>query len=80
MPRMDRRPTTAPSPHTTLVGPRIRLEPLRPEHEEALARHALDPRLWAFTQQRLLSREALREYLAKALAERDQGVAVPFVG
>jgi kynurenine formamidase/RimJ/RimL family protein N-acetyltransferase len=76
---MDRNATTAPSPATTLTGTRIRLEPLRAEHVDELAPHAVDPALWAFTQQRILSRHDLQKNVGDALAERDKGLAVPFV-
>jgi len=32
--------------HVTLAGPRVRLEPLEPRHEEALWAVAQDPRIW----------------------------------
>ncbi|HEY9426970.1 MAG TPA: GNAT family protein, partial [Gemmatimonadaceae bacterium] len=55
------------------------LEPLELSHAEELLEVALEPELWRFTTKRIDSREALRNYLEIAMAERDAGVSLPFM-
>jgi RimJ/RimL family protein N-acetyltransferase len=62
----------------TLEGRHVRLEPLQPTHSAALLEVALDPRIWEFSSSRLQSAADVEEYVAKALAARDDGTAVPF--
>ena len=68
-----------PSPSATLVGRRIRLEPLQLAHADELAPITIDPTLWAYTQQKIDSRQSLADNLRAVLAERDRGTAVPFL-
>ena len=63
----------------TLAGRHVRLEPLELSHAEELLEVALEPELWRFTTKRIDSREALRNYLEIAMAERDAGVSLPFM-
>jgi N-acetyltransferase len=63
----------------TLAGRHVRLEPLELSHAEELLEVALEPELWRFTTKRIDSREALRNYLDIAMAERDAGVSLPFM-
>lgn len=62
----------------TLEGRHVRLEPLELEHIDELWEVAQAPELWRWTAAKLHSREALRDYLAPALADRERGVALPF--
>src|SRR5690349_9003556 len=62
----------------TLEGRHVRLEPLELEHVDELWAVAQAPELWQWTAAKLHSREALRDYLAPALADRERGVALPF--
>jgi len=63
----------------TLAGRHVRLEPLTMGHADALWAVGQDPELWRFTITRVDSPAAMREYVATALAEREQGLALPFV-
>lgn len=62
-----------------LTGRVVRLVPLGTEHLDALLPVAADEELWRFTPTAASTPESLREYVATALAERDAGVALPFV-
>jgi RimJ/RimL family protein N-acetyltransferase len=65
---------------TTLSGSHVRLEPLRPDHADALvaASAGADPELypWSPVPQ---TREDAARYVETALGWRDAGTAVPFV-
>jgi RimJ/RimL family protein N-acetyltransferase len=63
----------------TLAGRHVRLEPLELSHADELLEVALEPELWRFTTRRVDSPEMLRSYLETAMAERDAGVALPFI-
>jgi RimJ/RimL family protein N-acetyltransferase len=65
---MDIRPVT-------LEGQYVRLEPLSPDHVDALWPAAAPPEVWAFTSAKMHTIDDLRAYLAEALADRN---AVPF--
>ncbi|HEX5480536.1 MAG TPA: GNAT family protein [Dehalococcoidia bacterium] len=62
----------------TLEGRHVRLEPLELEHMDELWEVAQAPELWRWTATKIHSREALRDYLVSALADRERGVALPF--
>lgn len=63
----------------TLQGSIVRLEPLSPGHVVALAEVGLDPELWRWQPAPIASVEDMHSYVATALAQQDQGVALPFV-
>ncbi len=63
----------------TLAGRHVRLEPLELSHVDELLEVALAPELWRFTTGRVDSREALANYVTRAVAERDAGVSLPFI-
>jgi RimJ/RimL family protein N-acetyltransferase len=63
----------------TLVGRRVRLEPLElKRHFEGLAAIGLDSDLWRWTLNRCETEESLRQYLQTALIEQSQGRSLPF--
>ena len=61
-----------------LAGQTVRLEPLGPEHAAGIAAVGLDPELWGITMTSLGSAADVDEYIATAVREREQGLAVPF--
>jgi RimJ/RimL family protein N-acetyltransferase len=64
----------------TLEGRLVRLEPLRPEHEEALWEASRDPRTWRWlsvVQPR--TRDEWRAFLGAALDAAERGVELPLV-
>jgi N-acetyltransferase len=62
----------------TLEGARVRLEPLRGEHQAALCAVGLDDELWRWSPKPLRTAGDMAAYIAFALAERDAGRALPF--
>jgi RimJ/RimL family protein N-acetyltransferase len=62
----------------TLVGARIRLEPLGPEHLPDLERVAFDVPLWRWTIMGPQDEAGLRRWLETALANADAGTERPF--
>lgn len=62
----------------TLVGRRVRLEPLATSHLDDLARVGLDPAIWTWTIARPADRDGLRAWLELALANAASGTEVPF--
>ena len=62
----------------TLEGTHVRLEPLSRDHLPRLLEVGLDPSLWAWTVTRVQSADDFRRYVETAIAEREQGVALPF--
>ena len=61
-----------------LEGPRIRLEPLRPDHLADLALVAFDPSLWQWTIMGPQGEAGLRGWLETALANAEAGTERPF--
>src|ERR1700733_10070627 len=61
-----------------LEGKYVRLEPLSMSHFDQLCEVALDETLWRWTTRALKTPDDLRTYIQEALAERDQGKALPF--
>lgn len=61
-----------------LEGPRIRLEPLRPDHFADLALVALDPTLWQWTIMGPQDEAGLRRWVELALANAEAGTERPF--
>ena len=63
----------------TLDGTRVRMEPLDlARHFAGLCEIGLDDDLWRWTQDHPRSADELRAYLEHALAEQEQGRAIPF--
>lgn len=62
----------------TIEGERVRLEPLGPQHVEALAEVGLAPELWTWTVSRVRSAEEMRAYVEAALARQRAGTDLPF--
>jgi N-acetyltransferase len=63
----------------TLRGRRIRLEPLRLDHVEALAQVGLDPSLWVWQPRIITTIDEMRAYVLEALDGQRHGVYLPFV-
>jgi RimJ/RimL family protein N-acetyltransferase len=57
----------------------VRLEPLTADHESHLAAVGLDPDLWRLQPSTIASLEDMKDYVATALAEQDEGVSLCFV-
>jgi RimJ/RimL family protein N-acetyltransferase len=62
-----------------LEGPRVRLEPMRRDHLDALTEAGRYEDLWTFTRAKATTRETMSEYIEAALAEAAAGTALPFV-
>jgi len=62
-----------------LRGTAVRLEPLTSKHSPALARVGLEPELWRLIPTPVTTAAEMDTYVARALDEARQGVAVPFV-
>ena len=63
----------------TLEGHGVRLEPLAPEHRDALAKAAADGELWQLWFTSVPEPRETEAYIAQALAGRDAGHMLPFV-
>ena len=64
----------------TLAGRIVRLEPLRPEHEERLWLASRDPRTWRWLNVvQPQTREEWRDWFDQALAAAAAGTEIPFV-
>ena len=63
----------------TLEGHGVRLEPLAPEHRDALAKAAADGELWQLWFTSVPEPQQTEAYIAQALAGRDAGHMLPFV-
>jgi N-acetyltransferase len=73
---MDRKPMVVEP--VTLAGDYVRLEPLTIDHVDALSAVGLEPALWTWIPDAVLTREQMRDYVEKALAEQTAGRALPF--
>jgi RimJ/RimL family protein N-acetyltransferase len=62
-----------------LSGNFVRLEPLKIDHVQALARVGLEPELWRWIPARVTTPEEMRAYVMTALDEQRQGMSLPFV-
>lgn len=62
-----------------LAGRHVRLEPLQSEHADPLLRAAADGELWKLWFTSVPGPDTVQAYVAKALADRDAGTAMPFV-
>ena len=61
-----------------LSGRRVRMEPLREDHADDLARVAFDAPVWRWTIARPQTESGLRDWIATALANAAEGTEVPF--
>ncbi len=62
-----------------LEGRLVRLEPLRPDHEDGLWEASRDPRTWRWLSVlQPQTREAWSAFVAQALAAAEDGVEIPF--
>jgi N-acetyltransferase len=65
-------------PPVTLTGEVVSLVPLSIDHAEALLDAAHSDEIWQYTLDRPQTMETMRDYIARALAERDNQTAIPF--
>jgi N-acetyltransferase len=63
----------------TLTGDHASVEPLAPEHEQALERAAADGELWSLWYTSVAPPGKMRQYIATALDMRERLDAMPFV-
>ena len=63
----------------TLAGKRVRLEPMLPDHLDALTIAGGYEVLWRWTVSKADTPEGMKEYVAAAFADAAAGVALPFV-
>lgn len=63
----------------TLEGKRVRLEPMKAEHLDALTEAGAFEELWKWTRNYAHTPESMKEYVDDALAEAAKGAALPFV-
>jgi len=61
-----------------LLGDRVILEPMRPEHLDGLVSRGLDESIWRIAVDRIRGREEMAKYVDDALRDRELGSAVPF--
>lgn len=66
------------SQHIILENHIARLEPLGPEHFEALCAIAMDKDIWQFTSSRIGNIADFQHYFDQALNERKAGLSYPF--
>jgi RimJ/RimL family protein N-acetyltransferase len=70
---------TSPVPHlVTLTGQVVTLEPLSLEHAGGLLEAAQSEEIWRHTIDEPRTLDAMSEYIAGALSDRDAGTAIPF--
>ena len=62
-----------------LLGQRVILEPMRPEHLDGLASIGLEESIWRIAVEGIRDREEMAKYVGEALRDRELGKAVPFV-
>lgn len=62
----------------TLEGSHVRLEPLRAGHLDALCAVGLDPEIWRWSPQPVVTRDDMAAYLSAALSAHERGEALPF--
>ena len=63
----------------TLEGKVVRLEPMSSEHLDGLWEAGSDETLWRLIPTNIASIDDMRRYVETAFADRDRGVALPFV-
>ena len=64
---------------TTLQGERISLRPLQYSDANALVQAAADGELWNLWYTQVPGPETIRAYMARAMADREAGTAMPFL-
>ena len=62
----------------TLSGQTVSLEPLSMEHAGALLEAAQSEEIWLHTLDKPRTMEAMQDYIARALGERDNNTGIPF--
>lgn len=62
-----------------LEGAHVSLEPLQPHHGEDLLAAAADGELWNLWYTQVPGPETIRAYVARAMADREAGTAMPFL-
>jgi RimJ/RimL family protein N-acetyltransferase len=62
----------------TLRGGHIELQPLRPEHAQALLEAAQAEEIWAWMPARLMDRQAMNQAIAEMLEAESAGTEYPF--
>jgi RimJ/RimL family protein N-acetyltransferase len=62
----------------TLAGQTVSLEPLSMEHAGALLEAAQSEEIWLHTVDKPRTMEAMQDYIARALGERDNKTGIPF--
>jgi N-acetyltransferase len=62
----------------TLAGQAVSLEPLSMEHADALLEAAQSEEIWLHTLDKPQTMDAMQDYIARALGERDNGTGIPF--
>jgi RimJ/RimL family protein N-acetyltransferase len=63
----------------TLQGRHVRIEPMAPEHHDELVAAASDGELWKLWFTSVPRPEAMKDWIAAALAQREDSGAMPFV-
>ncbi|WP_144138209.1 GNAT family N-acetyltransferase [Paraburkholderia sp. BCC1884] len=63
----------------TLTGKTVELQPLQPEHRQALIDAAADGQLWNMTVTVVPGPDTMGNFIATALESRDTGTVMPFV-
>ena len=62
-----------------LEGTHVTLEPLQPHHGDDLLAAAADGELWNLWYTSVPNTETIRGYMARAMADREAGTAMPFL-
>lgn len=62
-----------------LEGTHVTLEPLQPHHGDDLLAAAADGELWNLWYTNVPGTETIRGYMARAMADREAGTAMPFL-
>lgn len=63
----------------TLESDRVKLEPMRRDHLDALSDAGKFEELWQWTNAKADTRDGMSAYMENALAEAERGIALPFV-
>lgn len=63
----------------TLVGERVRIQPMEERHAEALFEAGRDPSIWTYMPMSIRSPEHMRELVRQALAAKKDGSEFPYV-